>query len=465
MNIYNMKHKRFLPCFLFWLCCLSGPVSAGGFKLESPDKNITVQVSIGTRISYTVQYKNEAVMAPSFVLLSLDSNRVLGLNPKLLTDRITGVSTRVRTYAYKRDELNNTYTELTLTFQGNYGMYFRAYNGGVAYRFFTRFKHPVKVLHEEAAFNFPRNGVVYSTCTPDTSFIGTFESLYRTDSLSAFGPASMAFLPVLVCPKPEKTPLKVLITEADLFSYPGMYLKKGADNSLKAVFPKVPANIDYESTTNGGHKIKTPVAREPWLAATTGERSYPWRVLIISDNDAALADNDMVYNLSRPNKLTDLSWLKPGIAVSEEWNNADLTGIDFRAGHNTDTYKHFIDFAAKNKLPYFRIAEGWAKNPDNTDEPASEVNLSEVTEYARKKNVGIILCCNAFAFRNTMQASLQKLAKTGIKGLNIAGIYRDDQQMNDFLEQLTAEAAAVKLFVTFSECAKPAGFSRTYPNE
>ncbi len=64
--------------------------------------------------------------------------------------------------------------------------------------------------------------------------------------------------------------------------------------------------------------------------------------------------------------------------------------MNFKSGVNTETYKYFVDFAAKYGLQYIILDEGWYKL-GNVLEVVPEVNMEELTAYAKQKNVGIIL--------------------------------------------------------------------------
>src|SRR5207249_1498510 len=104
--------------------------------------------------------------------------------------------------------------------------------------------------------------------------------------------------------------------------------------------------------------------RADYLARTTGRRPLPWRVVMIADEDRQLLMNQMVYDLAPPSRLTDVSWIKPGKAAWDWWNARDVTGVDFRVGMNTETFKYFIDFAAKYGLEYVVIDAGWYRPGD-----------------------------------------------------------------------------------------------------
>ena len=72
----------------------------------------------------------------------------------------------------------------------------------------------------------------------------------------------------------------------------------------------------------------------------------------MSDDDRNIPVNNLVYALAEPSRVADCSWVKPGQVAWEWWNDWHITGVDFEAGVNNDTYKYYIDFAASYGIEY-----------------------------------------------------------------------------------------------------------------
>ena len=164
--------------------------------------------------------------------------------------------------------------------------------------------------------------------------------------------------------------------------YPGMFLNNATDKpTLKSVHAPYP-----KSQVQGGHNNLQMLVteRENFIAKTKGARNFPWRVFVVSENDAQLADCDMVYRLASPNRLSDISWIKPGKVAWDWWNDWNIYGVDFRAGINNDTYKYYIDFAADNGIEYVILDEGWAVNGEaDLLQVIPEINIPELVEIGR----------------------------------------------------------------------------------
>jgi alpha-glucosidase len=253
-----------------------------------------------------------------------------------------------------------------------------------------------------------------------------------------------------------------VILEADLESYPGMYLQSNSQtsNSLQGVYAPYPL-AETGGGWNGINYIVT--SRANYIAKTVGTRNFPWRALVISTNDKELADNDMVYKLASPSRVNDVSWIRPGKVAWDWWNDWNISHVDFKSGINTPTYKYYIDFAAANNIEYIVMDEGWSVKYD-LDKISDKINLQEIIDYGKQKNVGVILWATAHAFMGKLDEELSKYAKMGVKGFKVDFFDRDDQKMVDFIYDLAKKGAEYKLMIDMHGMYKPTGLQRTYPN-
>ncbi|CAN5488412.1 hypothetical protein BH09BAC6_BH09BAC6_33810 [soil metagenome] len=168
-----------------------------------------------------------------------------------------------------------------------------------------------------------------------------------------------------------------------------------------------------------------------------------------------------MQRLGAHSQVADLSWIKPGKVAWDWWNDWNITHVDFKSGINLPTYKYYIDFAAANKLEYIIIDEGWS---DDSDLGKFEIDVQQVVDYGKTKNVGVILWSTWYALHANSDALFSKFSQMGVKGFKIDFIDRDDQKMVSSLYDMAAKAAAHHLIVDFHGMYKPSGFQRTYPN-
>ena len=353
-----MKHLL-LFTFSFLFVAILSAQKVKTFSVTSLNGNIVLHVEAGNKIEWSVQQKGQQIIMPSALSLQLQ-NEALGNNAIITSSKTEKVSNIIHAINYIKDTIHDEYNQLTLNCKDDYGVIFRVYNDAVAYRFFTKKKDSIIIRNEEANFNFADDDKAFIPIQWDYRdgkiFNSSFEALYREIHRSGFPKDSLAFLPLLVDVGQGK---KVAILEADLEDYPGMYLNLNeTQKGFKAVY------APYPMAAHIVHINYVPTERADYIAKTNGTRSFPWRVIFISEQDKDLLNCDIVQKLASPPRLTDYSWVKPGQVAWDWWNNWNITGVDFKAGINVDTYKYYIDFAAANKLSYIIIDEGWSDDLD-----------------------------------------------------------------------------------------------------
>jgi len=428
------------------------------FDVSSPDGNIKLHVEASGKIVWSVKDRDQTIIEPSSVSLQLQ-NETLEDKAIITSAKTEKVNNTIIAIHYIKATIPDNYNQLTLKCKGDYGLIFRVYNDAVAYRFFTKKKDSIIVKNEEANFNFTNDDSAFIPIQWDyrdgQNFNSSFEALYHHITLSQFPKDSLAFLPLLVDVGSGR---KAEILEADLEDYPGMYLDLNETNKgLKGVYAPYPAK-EY---LHGINYIASD--RENYIAKTSGTRNFPWRIVAISEQDKDLLNNDIVQKLASPPALTDYSWVKPGQVAWDWWNNWNITGVDFHAGINTDTYKYYIDFAAANKLPYIIMDEGWSDD-HNLLKIRPGLDLKEIIDYGKQKNVGVILWATWHTIALQMDAAFPVYAKMGVKGFKIDFFDRDDQKVVASTYAIAKKAAEYKLMVDYHGIYKPTGLQRTYPN-
>ena len=432
------------------------------FEVKSPDNNITLRVSTNEKLQWSVLHKGKQVITPSSLSLQLQDGTVLGNQPKIIASHIDKVNDVIAAINYKKASIADDYQQLTLNCKGDFSVLFRVYNDAVAYRFITRKKGELIVKNEEANFNFTEDHKAFIPIQWDyrggKNFNSSFEALYHEINLSQFPKDSLAFLPILVDVGQNK---KVVILEADLEDYPGMYLNlQAAGKGLKGVYAPYPLEAE-----NGGYNNINliPTKRADYIAKTSGARNFPWRIVAISEQDKELLNNDIIQKLASPNRLSDITWIAPGQVAWDWWNSRNISHVDFKAGLNTDTYKYYIDFASANKIKYIVIDGGWSPQLDLLH-VVPALDLQQVIDYGKQKNVGVILWASWNAILHQMDTAFPVYAKMGVKGFKIDFIDRDDQVAVASLYNIAKKASEYKLMVDYHGAFKPTGLQRTYPN-
>lgn len=433
------------------------------YHVKSPDSKIDVTINADKKITWSAMHESNVIIAPSTISLTLGSGEVLGDDPKIISSKTTTVNTVFNTSVYKKKSVIDNYNQLNLQCKGDYGIIVRAYNDGVAYRWYTNKKDEITIKSEEANFNFDND---YNSYVPhvrdfrgkDDQFIQSFEALYTEAPISKVYTDTLGFLPSLI----EVGNKKAVILEADLEDYPGMFIVPNAPagKGFKGAFAQYP----LEEFQGGYRMLNTMVAkRADYIAKVSGTKNFPWRVVVIAGKDADLLNNDMIQKLASPCRLTDISWIKPGKVSWDWWNDWNISHVDFRAGINTETYKYYIDFASANKLEYVILDEGWSDALDLM-KVSDKINLKEIIDYGKQKNVAIILWASWYAVSQKLDEAFSKYTAMGVKGFKIDFMDRDDQKMVSSLYNISKKAADYKLLVDFHGMYKPTGLQKTFPN-
>lgn len=427
--------------------------AASSHRVSSPDGRIEVRVQADDHLRFDVLLKGKPLLQDSTLSLNVDGV-MLGKDPKVHSAKPRQVDQVIEpAVRQKGARLREHFNELRLELQGRYAVVFRAFDEGVAYRFETSLAQPeVKVFSEEVALRFADNWPVYFP--KEDSFFSHNERHFVRQPLKELASEALGSTPAVV----EADGAKIAIADADIEDYPGLWLKGTGGNALLGTLPPYPLEEKLERDRD--FKV---VKAADYVAVTKGTRTYPWRVLGIAEKDGDLITSSLVYLLARPSQIADTSWIKPG-KVAWDWYNAmSLSGVDFKSGVNTATYKYYIDFAAQNGLEYVILDEGWYKLGDLLS-VVPEIDMPELLAYARQKGVGIILWAVWKTLDDQFAPAMEQFGKWGVKGLKVDFMQRDDQKVVEYYHRVCREAAKRKMLVDFHGAIRPAHMTRTWPN-
>ncbi len=445
--------KKLIPGILLVLVFLN--LSAKEYEVKSPSEKIIVKINVENGITYSVFLNSTEIISPSPISMELDDGSVWGSESKVKKAKTELISNEIvpvvqRKYAMIQDE----YNLLSLSFKG-YQLQVRAYDEGVAYRWVSQIDGPYKILNEQAIFAFPADHKIWFP--EEESMFSHQEREYLRERLSDIDASRFCSTGMLVdCGNGIKT----YISESDLIDYAGMFLKGSSENPF-ALVGKFPGVVLEEKQLND--RNVEPVKYADYIAECEGPRIFPWRAILITQKDADLVQSELIYKLGPENVIQDPGWIKPGKVAWDWWNANNIYGVDFRAGINNDTYKYYIDFAAKYGLEYVILDEGWYHLGDILD-VVDEIDIQELVDYGKEKNVGIILWVVWKTLDDKLIEALDQFEKWGVKGIKIDFMQRDDQWMVNFYEKIARECAARKMLVDYHGAYKPSGLERKYPN-
>lgn len=445
--------KKITTFIILFICVFA--LSAKEYSVKSPSGEITIKINVSETVTYSVLLNSNEIISPSAISMEISDGLIWGKESKAKKAKTISISEEIipvikRKYA----KIQNEYNQLTLSFK-EYHLQFRAYDEGAAYRWVSEKKGMYNVVNEQATFNFTADHKIWFP--EEESMFTHQEREYMRENLSNINANRFGSTGMLIdCGNNIKT----YISESNLMDYAGMFLR-GSDENPNALIGKFPGVV-LEEKQLSDRDVK-PMKYADYIAKCNGPRNFPWRAILITENDADLIHSELIYKLGSDKKLDNTDWIKPGKVAWDWWNANNIYGVDFEAGVNNTTYKYYIDFASKYGLEYIVLDEGWYVLSDIMKQE-KDIDVQELVNYGKEKNVDIILWVVWKALDDKLTEALDQFEKWGVKGIKIDFMQRDDQWMVNFYEKTAVECAQRKLLVDFHGAYKPSGLNRAYPN-
>ncbi len=464
MMLINKDFKKtfFLIVFLAGTFLQVTAQSIKNSIVKSPDGKIAVEVGLdNSRIFYRVSKDGKSILNPSFLGFELKDG---SLKDHLSVKNITHsqFDETWKQHWGEEIEVRNHYNEMKVLVKANsnrvreFIIDFKVFDDGYGFRYEFPEQKNLKefvIMDELTEFNFPEDHKTWSI-PYKTEF---YEGLFKPDPISK--------VDTVVTPLTMETKSGLFLTvhEANLTDYAAMNLAG-----------------DKKST-----KLKTFLT--PW---STGEKAFAkapfytsWRTMIIAKSAGDLMLSRLMLNLNEPNKLGDVSWIKPGRYIGIWWG-MHMKKYTWEAGPNhgakTENVLRYIDFAAKYKFSGV-LVEGWNKGWEDWKsfeftQPYPDFNIKKITDYAKSKNVTLIghhetggntknyesQMSDAFAYYKKYGVDI---VKTGYVGGLLDGKEPHDSQYGvRHYRKVIEEAAKYKIMIDNHEPAMPTGLQRTLPN-
>lgn len=327
----------------------------------------------------------------------------------------------------------------------DYTIEVRAFNDGVAFRYIVPDNGKPRVPDEATAFVIPAGSTVWFH-----DFEGHYEGIHAKKEIAEVKDGEWAAPPMTIKLPGENG--YAAITEAALINYAGLGLRATGQRGFKAVLGHahpVSHPFDLRYGKEEAKRLAVP-------AAISGTINSPWRVVMIGADLNALVNNDIVHNVSPPpdKKLFpagfDTDWIRPGRAV---WRYLD-------GGENTlESIKEFSKLAGQLGFEHNVVEGMWHR--------WTEDQMRELTEYSKQYKVGIWFWEHSKNLRTpeARQKFFDQLQRVGVVGTKIDFFDHEAKEIIDLYQAILRDAAENKIMVEFHGSNKPAGESRTYPNE
>ncbi|OYQ50048.1 glycoside hydrolase family 97 protein [Flavobacterium aurantiibacter] len=487
--------KRFFPLVFILTSVMQAQT------LKSPNGKITVTFSAKEQLTYEVRFENKVVVDVSRLGFKLKDIGDFSSGFRVVGESRSSENTTWQPVLGEVSNIVNSYNEVIFNLlrdsdKRQLNIHFRAFDEGIAFRYEFPKQSNLNyfvVSEELTAFqltedykafwipaDFDSQEYVYNE-TPiskiDVDNLNLNNGIGMKSIATRYGVQSPLMLK-------STTGLYVNIFEAAVVNYPVMHLA-----------------VDPKSYLFSALLAPNPLGEKAYLQAPY---NTPWRTVMISKDARDIVGSKMILNLNEPSKIKETSWIKPMKYVGVWWEmhvgkstwdyagsqNAQNTGKELIAsgkhGATTQNVKRYIDFAATHGFDGV-LVEGWNTGWEdwfgNWKEdvfdfvtPYPDFDIKEITEYAKSKNVKMIMhhetsgsvanyerrLDRAFAF---MKKYGYGAVKTGYVGRIIPrGEFHDGQTMLNHFNWVAERAAEQKIMVNSHESTRPTGYHRTYPN-
>lgn len=430
-------------------------------QINSPDGNISVGfwISDDQAAYYQIEYGDAEVLQPSRMGLvrgDEDFSKDLSLES---ASEIEPVNDDYELFQGKRSHYSYSGNRRVFRLKNGSGepmeIIFQVSNDGVAFRYrFPNSSDELKHINQEiSSFQFPagtrawiqpmtRAHTGWSNVEP--CYEQNYQQGTQTDRLPVNEPGWV--FPALF----NANGYWVLASETGLgraYCASRLQHETGA-NGFSIGFPQPPEVFP------GGPL--NPESKLPWTT--------PWRILVVADDLKTVVESTLGTDLAEPSKISNTGFVKPGRA---SWSWALLK--DDSVVYNVQ--KRFIDYASDMGWEYCLIDVNW-------DTRIGYDKIQELADYARGKNVGLILWYNSSGDWNSTtyhpkgkllthesrEREFSRLREMGIKGIKVDFFAGDGQSMMTYYHDIFEDAARFGLMVNCHGATIPRGWHRTYPN-
>ncbi len=426
--------------------------SAQDFSVKSPDNNIVININNGETLKYSVSFKGQSIVDPSLLGFEFKDEQPMNGNFVVTDQKYRSVDeTWIPVVKSKHAKITDHYNECHLYLKEKSSpmrqmeLIVRVYNDGTAFQCKLSGAARIgdrQITKELTAFNIP--GDPKSWIVEYGGYSTSNEAEFFEHPLSYVNEKTIAGMPFLM---EYSDKCWVAITEAKIDNYAAFYIgTTGKTNQLTTKLVPLPGEQE------NGVKVRF-----------SDEVYSPWRVILIGETPGPLIESEIIQNLNDPCAITDVSWIKPGMSSWDHWWSGEVM-------MEMPVIKQYIDLAAQMGWPYMLVDWQWYGKFNSPEADitrwAPQINIPEIIEYARTRNVKILLWLySSDVNRNrAFKKAFPIYQKWGVAGIKIDFMDRDDQQMVNWYHEIIKYAAENHLLVDFHGAYKPDGIIRTYPN-
>ena len=422
-------------------------------RLTSPDgrNTLTVEISDTGTLAYSVTRDQKPVIEKSPLgLIAADAD----FSTQLRFVSSSDISTAVESYSLvsgNQRSVRQEHRRCCITVEnadsqrlcidldaGNQGVAFR-------YRFDSTTPKERTIVSESSGFKIPKQATGWiSPYNSSSDSSPAYEDYYFKTHPGDPPPASRGgatrgwYFPALF-QIPDASWVLISETATDE-NYPGCHLAADSQDGIyKIEFPfadEGTQGVKFPDDTSPKHQL-------PW--------AMPWRVIVVGDAAADIANSTLITDLAPPCELENTSWIKPGRASWSWWAHPE--NLDRKS--TEQVYDHYLKGAADFGWEYSLLDAGWWKS-----------DMRRLHQQSNETGVALLGWTHANDFYDPKKRAdkLDELKRLGFVGVKIDFWCSDRQETMDAIEATLKEAAARHLLVNLHGCPLPRGWQRTYPN-
>lgn len=490
-------NKRFLWILIFFECAIAQSVSSPSQKIK-----LDFQLDSFGVPTYSVSYAAQTIISSSQLGIKLKTSEALVSGFLVEQSQTRNFDEVWHPVLGEQTNIRNRYNELKIALlQKSSGrkinLVFRVFDEGVAFRYEFP-KQPnlnyFVVADELTQFKLTSNCKAFwlpgDFDSQEYPYTETKISEINTDLVDKNNGIALKTIDgkkTIQSPLMMKSPdgMYLNIFEAAVVNYPVMHL-----------------DVDTETYTLTSHLVPNAIGDKAYLQAPC---ETPWRTVMMSKDARDIVGSKMIFNLNEPSKIDDTSWIKPMKYVGVWWEmHVGKSTWDYAGSQNaqnaldanlvptgkhgatTENVKRYIDFASKHGFDGV-LVEGWntgwedwfgnwKEDVFDFTTPYPDFDLKAVNDYARQKNVKMIMHHETSGSVGNYERHLDRAfnlmkqygygaVKSGYVGRIIPrGETHDGQAMVRHYNFVARRAADYKIMVNSHESSRPTGYSRTYPN-
>lgn len=447
-----MRTRFLLLCFVLMQAFI---LRAEDFIVTSPDGSLKATIRfVNDKLSYSVSRDDRIIVDESPLGLKAGSTNLSEKLTFMETDSGSVDDTYTLPVGKRSQYRDHCNTFSITTRKGSWKMtvMFRLYDDGFAFRYIIpKFGSHMSInLSDEVSRIRVANWKRCAAC----QFLGNsggndpnypYEGLYTqfTDWQTLLDTGDRRFnSPTLVYNGKDY----LLISEADCRSFFCTSLTKAEEQVGEFSYSWTGATKDY--ATDKPHTISCD------LPAQT-----PWR-MVVCGTPKTIFETTMTENLCPPTEMTDLSWIKPGVAAWY-WGGSDGNKSEIReayGGIRQGEWAH-CELAGDMGWPYYLIDAGWSSSwfPGFIND-ANAMGVDCLLWQTAT------LSSNQSFSNENMDATLKKYHDWGFKGVKVDFWEDDSKATMTRMENLYKTAAKYQMLVNLHGCTRPSGLRRTYPH-